>query len=173
MPVLQHPHFGALDTSQLPSEFDVLWEGEQALATADDQAVALDLWADLDQALNPAQLDALAHSLSRLAELDALAREQLAIYLQNDPYFIEEHCGPDALAVYTNWAPQLAAMGGTATVPAFVHAMVLCRVGLYANASSEDDERIVMDYKVDRQSDQILAVKLHADGQFTQINWES
>ena len=172
---MHHPHFGALDTNQLASEYDTLWTREQVLGALDCAPVRLQLWAKCNQTLSTARLDALAHSLSRLPELDVLARAQLTIYLQDDPSFIEAHCEPDALAVYTDWARQFAALGEVA-VSDFVRALVLCRVGLYASEDdfTNGDERILMDYKIDpAHSDQILAVRLNQDGGFGTINWES
>ena len=53
----------------------------------------------------------------------------------------------------------------------FVRAMQLNNISLWC---SNEDAPIVLDYRIDAQgSDQILAVKCDAQGQITDINWES
>ena len=53
---MQHAYFGELDTSDQDGR-DVVWEAERTLG---DQTIEVLLWADADQALNEADLDAFA-----------------------------------------------------------------------------------------------------------------
>ena len=170
-----HPLFGQLDTSALdPVEGDfwagdVLWDGFQAL---NGRQVRLDLWAVNQQVLALPELDALAQSLGRLPELDSSVRQHLERHLAANPMFMDEHATPEALAVYTDWAAQLAALGGQVSVAQFVQHLQLVRVGLYPGQPF--GHAIVMDYQIDPEhSDQILAVKLTAQGELTAVDWES
>lgn len=56
-------------------------------------------------------------------------------------------------------------------VDTFVAAMALYRIGLWL---SETSSPVVMDYMIDKEhSDEILALKLTANGQMISIDWES
>ena len=157
---MQHPYFGTLDTSDQEGT-DVIWERDLSLA---DQSVDVVLWANQGQALDPAQLDAFAQLLGDLPALDARARGYLTADLHEDDDFIAYHT--DAVEAF----PALAAIApdGEISVEDFVRALRLCSIGLWC------DGVVVLDYQIDPEhSDQILAVKLDAQGTLKEVSWES
>ena len=161
---VMHPFFGELDNGRA----GVMWQGHMQLH---GQPVRVDVWA-AGRDLDAAELDALALVPDSLDALDREARAQLARYLDSNPDFIHEHSTPDALAVYADWAAQLAKLDGQVSVPQFVNLLRLVGVGLYP--ARLDSPAIVMDYKIDPvHSDQILAVALDADGHFLHVAEDS
>ena len=157
---MQHAYFGELDTSDQDGN-DVIWETELTLG---DQAVEVTLWADADQVLDTAQLDAFAKLLQGLPELDAQARVHLAADLNADDSFMAHHTEE-----VENF-PALAAIAptGEISVADFVRAMRLVSVALFC------DDALTLDYQIDPDhSDQILAVKLNAQGELRAVDWES
>ena len=159
---MQHAYFGELDTSDQDGR-DVVWEAERTLG---DQTIEVLLWADADQALNEADLDAFATLVQDLPALDTKARGFLQAELAQDDSFIRHHT--DEVAD----VPALAAVAptGEITVADFVRAMRLITIGLW----TDQPPSIVLDYQIDPEhSDQILAVKLDAQGALTAVDWES
>ncbi|MEG0920035.1 MAG: DUF2004 domain-containing protein [Comamonas sp.] len=157
---MQHPYFGDLDTSDQDGT-DVIWERDLELA---GQPVDVALWANENQVLDPAQLDAFALLLEDLPELDAKARGFLTVELNEDDDFIAYHT--DEVENF----PALAAIApdGEISIDEFVRALRLCNIGLWC------DGTVVMDYQIDPDhSDQILAVKLDMQGGLKEVAWES
>ena len=157
---MQHPYFGDLDTSDQDGT-DVIWERDLALA---GQSVDVALWADEDQVLDLAQLDAFARLLQDLPALDVNARGFTSLDLREDDGFITYHT--DALDSF----PALAAIApdGNISIDDFVRALRLCSIGLWC------DGNVVLDYQIDPDnSGQILAVKLDMHGALKEVAWES
>ena len=159
---MQHHYFGELDTDDIEGR-DVIWEDERQLNA---QTFEICLWADAGQQLDTLQLDAFAALLQDLPALDAQARSHLLAELQTDDEFMRHH-----LEEVENF-PRLAELApdGDMAAPDFVRAMVLVNIGLWA----DEPASVVMDYQIDPEhSDQILAVKLTAQGELTAVHWES
>ena len=174
MSQLNHPYFGALDTDTL-EDTDVIWEKDLDLQGLQTEAA---LWADAEQPLNAADLDAFAQLLQDLPALDARARTALVAMLREDRDFIDYHT--DALEEGAEGLERTAALQTTAkadgkdevSAEAFAAALQLTHVGLWL--SDVGDSPVVMDYQLDPEaSDQILAVKCTAQGQVQDIDWES
>ena len=161
---VMHPFFGELDNGCA----GVMWQAHRQLR---GQPVRVDVWA-AGRDLDAAELDALARVPDSLDALDREARAQLERYLASNPDFIHEHGTPDALAVYGDWAAQLAKLGGQVSVPQFVNLLRLVGVGLFP--ARLNSPAIEMDYKIDPEhSDQILAVAMDADGHFLHVAEDS
>jgi hypothetical protein len=166
MSQIDHAYFGALDTDALDG-VDVIWESDLSL---DGTALDVQLWASPGMLLDAPMLDAFAALLGDLPSVDARARQQLKQYLEQDRFYIEHHV--EQLAG-TPVIDTLAPDGNFAAVDigTFVAAMALIGVALWPD---DPGAPVVMDYMIDQEnSDEILAVQLAADGQFTAIAWES
>ena len=154
MPAFNHPYFGLLDSDAIEDDVDVLWESEADVA---GRSIEIQIWAR-----QGAEAD--AERLQNLAELDRRARAALVRYLQDDGEYIslhrEEMDGGDALP---------------AEPAAFADAMTLYGIALWhQDPFDEDSGPLVLDYMIDPDnSDEILAVSVAADGEITEINWES
>ena len=161
MATLNHPYFGLLDSDALADEVDVLWERG---VDVNGHSVNAQLWAAAEAELDASELDQFAARLQNLAELDQRARVALQDYLADDDSYItfhrEEMDGGDEL-------PDMPA--------AFVAAMTLHSIGLWhQDPFDEGSGPLVLDYMIDPDnSDEILAVSVAADGEITEINWES
>ena len=165
------PNTATIDYTQLSADnfiglSEVIWERKFILDTS---SIDVHLWVGPEEP-NIERLDAFALLLGDLAALDAYARNQLKHYLKQDRLYIEEHV--EILAgtpVIENLAPNGDA--AAVNVDPFVAAMVLHRIGLRL---SNTISPVVMDYMIDKKnSDEILAVKLTANGQMITIDWES
>jgi hypothetical protein len=169
MSKLDHLYFGLLDTDALKN-VDVVWEKSFSL---NDATFDVSLWAgDAPGApLDAAMLDVFAKVLQNLSALDMYARQQLEQMLEQDKSYIEYHT--EELAEDSEIISKLLAEtdGGEISTQVFVAAMHLTNIGLWLDVPSAP---IIMDYMIDQKnSDQILAVKLTAEGQLVSIDWES
>ena len=174
----QHAYFGVLDTSNLQSD-DIIWEREMLVS---GKEVRVKLWAREGVALPEEALDAYAKLLTRLPELDALARPELVKYLKEHADFIGEYMaavedGHDYPTVKALLQSALR-VGQTEIAPEdFESAMQLRSISLWCpsyDEEEEDDSEVVFDYRIDPEtSDQILAVKFDAQGKLELIAWES
>ena len=162
MATLDHPFFGSCSTAGFTTE-EVCWEKEIAV---NGSVVDVALWAPPDAPVDKGALDGLAEAIQHLATLDEQARRHLLDYLDDDDAFIRHHL-EEAEAF-----PRVAELfpNGSTTPPDFVQALQLIQVGLWLG----HPDAIVMDYMIDPEnSDQVLAVKLGADGSLSSIDWES
>ena len=174
MNTLTHPYFGPLSTAAL-QDTDVIWEVPQNL---NGQSIETWLWADPATSLDAALLDDFASTLGQLTQLDQNARTALVKHLQQEPDFInhltEAASEDDAQGLPTvQTLLKQAKAAGQAQIAAadFVAAMQLQNISLWC---SHDDEPVVLDYRLDPEgNDQILAVKCDAQGNITEIAWES
>ena len=159
---MQHSYFADLSTADIEGT-DVIWEAERTLG---DQTFDITLWADANQQLDGAQLDAFAALIQDLPALDAKARGILQAELDGDDAFMAYH-----LDEVHNF-PALAAIApdGEISVADFVRAMRLTHIGLWA----DEPASVILDFQIDPEhSDQILAVKLDGQGELTAVDWES
>lgn len=174
MNTLTHAYFGLLSTARL-QDTDVIWEVPQSL---NGQAVETWLWADPATSLDAALLDDFASTLDMLPQLDQKARAALLQHLQAESDFI--HMLTDAarqdsaakLPTVQDLLQKAHAAGQEhVQVADFVAALQLSNISLWC---SHDDEPVVLDYRLDPEgNDQILAVKCDAQGNITEIAWES
>ena len=174
MSKITHSYFGALDNDKI-KDTDVIWESQSCL---NDQELDIWLWAAPGETLDTQLLDAFASTLQQLPTLDERARVSLLHYLEKDSSFLAFHVdeaqveGAENLQATQALIAQAQAAGKDAVAATeFVRAMQLNNISLWC---SNEDAPIVLDYRIDAQgSDQILAVKCDAQGQITDINWES
>lgn len=174
MNTITHPYFGLLSTTKL-QDTDVIWEVPQDL---NGKAIETWLWADPATSLDAALLDAFASTLSTLAQLDQKAREALALHLQTESDFIDNLAeaaseeGTQGLPTVQTLLQQARAAGQEQIRASdFVAALQLENISLWC---SHDDAPVVLDYRLDPEgNDQILAVKCDAQGNITEIAWES
>ncbi|MFT4172469.1 MAG: DUF2004 domain-containing protein [Rhodocyclaceae bacterium] len=169
MSKLNHLYFGLLDTDAL-KKVDVIWEQSFFL---NDAAFDISLWAGDDPGapLDAPMLDAFAKLLQNLPALDIYARQQLEKMLAQDKSYIEFHA--EELAEDSETISKLLAEvdGGEISIQIFAAAMRLTNIGLWLDVPNAP---IIMDYMIDPEnSDEILAVKLTAEGQLVSIDWES
>ena len=163
---LDHPFFGLCGTAGFTTE-EVCWEKEIAV---NGSGVDVALWAPPDapmrNELDKGELDQMADAVQQLATLDEQARRHLLDYLDDDDAFIRHHLEEaDAFPRVAELFPS-----GSTTPPDFAQALQLVQVGLWLG----HPDPIVMDYMIDPDhSDQVLAVKLGADGSLASIDWES
>lgn len=169
MSKFEHPYFGLLDTDAL-KKVDVIWGQSFSLngATFD-----VSLWAgDTPGApLDAPILDAFAKLLQDLPAFDIYARQQLAEMLTEDKSYIEFHTEELAEDSETISRLLIEADSGEISTPVFAATMHLTNIGLWLDIPAAP---IIMDYMIDPEnSDEILAVKLTAEGQLVAIVWES
>jgi glutathione S-transferase len=171
---ITHPYFGLLSTSKL-QDTDVIWEVPQDL---NGKAVETWLWADPATSLDAVLLDEFASTLNLLPQLDQKAREALTQHLQAEGDFIDalteaaSEEGAQGLPAMQTLLGQARAAGQEQIKAAdFVAALQLENISLWC---SHDDAPVVLDYRLDPEgNDQILAVKCDAQGNITEIAWES
>jgi len=160
-----HAYFGELDSNRIRETFDaqgVMWERDLDF---NGHLIDTSLWVERGQALNKKLLDAFAALLQNLASVDSQARRHLVEYLNEDDNFITCHMDLEI--------PGLAALAadGEVSPDAFVKAMQLTDITLWTQA---EPDHVVLDYRIDPEhSDEILAVKLTAQGELIAIDWES
>ena len=156
---LQHSYLGTLDIDD--AEDDVCWKQE---LSANGKVLQARLWADQSEPLNGALLDKFAAQLARLDQLDREARTALAEYLDGDRTYISFHLEEIEDADYPENPAE------------FAQAMRLKSIDLWSYDANGEDEgpHIIMDYNIDPENtDELLAVRLNADGKIEEINWES
>ena len=163
---MEHPYFGRLDERALDAH-DVIWEARLRVGAA---ITEVQLWVGPRTAPDAGVLDAFAARLAAADVLDVHARAALRATLQNERDYIDNHlddpCDSAVIVALVD-----AAGGDEVSVDAFVAAMSLCGVGLWAG---EHDAPIVLDYMIDPEaSDEILAVKMSLDGTVMSVDWES
>ncbi|MFF2951629.1 DUF2004 domain-containing protein [Kitasatospora sp. NPDC057965] len=168
MKVIEHAHFGRLETGAL-RETDVVWRNTLQLG---DDGVDVLLWAGPSSEPSAGELDGLAARLTHLPALDAAARAALRTHLREDRSFIDFHVeeldGGETVGRLVR-----AAEGGEVGADAFVAAMRLSGVGLWLGDLS-DRSAVVLDYVFEPDlSDQILAVRTTPQGAVTAVGWES
>lgn len=174
MNTLTHAYFGLLSTVKL-QDTDVIWEVPQSL---NGQSVETWLWADPATSLDAALLDDFASTLDMLPQLDQKARAALIQHLQAESDFIHmltDAARQDSTAQLPTVQDllQKAHAAGQEHIQAadLVAALQLSNISLWC---SHDDEPVVLDYRLDPEgNDQILAVKCDAQGNITEIAWES
>ena len=162
---MNHPCFGELNTHYIKKSPDVIWERELNL---NGQIIEAVLWANQDQILDAAQIDAFAAMTQDLSGLDAHARAHLLATLEADDEFIAYHT--DEVENF----PGVAAIApdGEVMPDVFMQAMKLTNIGLWAEAVP--DGLVILDYQIDPEhSDQILAVKITDQGKLVAVDWES
>ncbi|MFE7427491.1 DUF2004 domain-containing protein [Streptomyces sp. NPDC057545] len=168
MKVMEHAHFGRVETSALDGT-DVVWESTSQLG---DDEVEVQLWAGPSSDPDAEELDAFAACLTDLSALDTAARTALRAYLREDRCFIDYHVeeledSETVVRLVRDAADE--AVGADS----FAAAMRLSSVGLWLSGLS-DGPPVILDYMVDPElSDQILAVKLTRDGTVVSVDWES
>ncbi|ARB04031.1 MULTISPECIES: DUF2004 domain-containing protein [Neisseria] len=157
MPV-SHPYFETLSAGSPENGPDVCWERELPV---NGDTVEVCLWTGGDDELTAEKLDAFAAFLARLEEADKMARAAIAEYLTEDGEYLNFHITEIEDADYPDNPEE------------FARAMRLESISLWTEELPDCDS-IVMDYMIDREkSDEILAVKLFADGGICGIDWES
>ncbi len=164
---IAHAWFGELDSDRF-DDSDIVWQGTFFIRGVDFNVW---LWAGPETEFDAGVLDAFAARLSHLDVVDAEARESLRAYLTTNRDYIDFHVeelkGNDAIA---------RAIGSSddqsVTAEAFVAEMRLHKLGLWL--TDESSQPIVADYMIDPDaSDQILAVKMSAEGRVISVDWES
>ena len=168
MKVIEHAHFGRVETSALDG-MDVVWEGTSRRG---DGEVEVQLWAGPSSEPDAEELDACAACISNLSALDTAARAALRTNLHEDRCFIDFHV--EELEDSETVARLVRDAAGEAVgAGSFVSAMRLSSVGLWLNDVS-DGSPVVLDYMFEPDlSDQILAVKMTRDGAVVSVDWES
>lgn len=164
---MNHPSFGELDRTGT-RDVNVVWERELEV---DGEPVDAHLWIAGDAEPDAARLDAFAALLGRLDALDAAARESLRETLAQDDEFVRFHVEQGVEVEGVTVPPDEDTPLTEASRDAFVDALRLQTVGLWHDATALP---VVLDYMLDpERSDEILAVKLEADGRVGAIDWES
>ncbi|MFD8595205.1 DUF2004 domain-containing protein [Kitasatospora sp. NPDC059646] len=168
MAVVEHARFGRLDTGTTDGP-DVIWQGTGQLA---GEEVEVLLWAGSAGEPSVGELDLLAARLGDLPALDAAAREALRAHLREDRSFIDFHIdeleGAEAVERLVG-----AAGGEQVGADAFVAALRPHGIGLWLNGVSAGAP-VVLDYVFAPDvSDQILAVRMTAEGAVDSVDWES
>ncbi len=177
---MEHAFFGSLDVGEPISDEPDLWQRVEIVwqqqAELDGRVLPLWLWCDPNHPPEAGLLDKLAARVRDLHVLDAKARGYLAQALEQGDY-MADHLDAPALDASPLIARLKAEAAGAGPSPAvFAAAMHLERVGLHAYDDADTDKAasIVLDYILDRDdSDEIMAVKLNADGALLRVDSES
>ncbi|MFJ5924704.1 DUF2004 domain-containing protein [Kitasatospora sp. NPDC092948] len=168
MKAIEHAHFGRLDIGAL-RETDVVWQSTVQLGAGE---VEVRLWAGPSSEPGAAELDALAARLTEPPALDAAARTALRAYLDEDRSFIDFHVDELEDSETVGRLVREAA-GEEVGAGAFVAAMRLNGIELWLSGPS-DESPVMLDYVFEPElSDQILVVRVAADGAVASVDWES
>ena len=153
---LKHAYFGELNTEGL-DDYDVLWEENIPYKNG---SVIVYFWFCGKNNLSVERLDSFEKFLKDFDAMDEKARKALKTYLEEDSEYLDFH------AEELENIPE--------NVDDFVAEMKIETIGLWYSNDEGDGANVVVDYMIrPEESDEILAVKYHLNGEILAIDWES
>jgi len=153
---IKHAYFGELNTEGL-DDYDVLWEENIPYKNG---SVIVYFWFCGKNNLSVERLDSFEKFLKDFDAMDEKARKALKAYLEEEPEYLNFH------AEELENIPE--------NVDDFVAEMKIETIGLWYSNDEGDGANVVVDYMIrPEESDEILAVKYHLNGEILAIDWES
>ena len=153
---LEHPYFGELNTEELDG-YDVLWEENIPYKNGN---IIVFFWFCGKDDLSLERLDLFEKFLKNFDAVDEKSRKALKAYLEEDSEYLNFH------AEELENIPE--------NIDDFVTEMQIKTIGLWYSIYEASTGEVIIDYMIrPEESDEILAVKYHLNGEILAIDWES
>ena len=153
---IKHAYFGELNTEELDG-YDVLWEENIPYKNGN---IIVFFWFCGKDDLSLKRLDSFEKFLKNFDAVDEKARKALKAYLEEDSEYLDFH------AEELENIPE--------NVDDFVAEMQIETIGLWYSIYEASTGEVIIDYMIrPEESDEILAVKYHLNGEILAIDWES
>ena len=153
---LKHAYFGELNTEGL-DDYDILWKGN---IPCKNGSVRVKFWFSGKDDLSVERLDSFEKFLKNFDAVDEKARKALKAYLEEEPEYLNFH------AEELENIPE--------NVDDFVTEMQIKSIGLWYSIYEGSIGEVIIDYMIrPEETDEILAVKYHLNGEILAIDWES
>ena len=153
---IKHAYFGELNTEELDG-YDVLWEENIPYKNGN---IIVFFWFCGKDDLSVERLNSFEKFLKNFDAMDEKARKALKAYLEEDSEYLDFH------AEELENIPE--------NVDDFVAEMQIETIGLWYSIYEASTGEVIIDYMIrPEESDEILAVKYHLNGEILAIDWES
>ena len=153
---IKHAYFGELNTEELDG-YDVLWEENIPYKNGN---IIVFFWFCGKDDLSLERLDSFEKFLKDFDAIDGKARKALKTYLEEEPEYMNFHV-EELENIPEN-------------VDDFVTEMQIKTIGLWYSIYEASTGEVIIDYMIrPEESDEILAVKYHLNGEIHAIDWES
>ncbi|MEB3040517.1 DUF2004 domain-containing protein [Capnocytophaga gingivalis] len=153
---LKHAYFGELNTEGL-DDYDILWKGNIPYKNG---SVRVKFWFCGKDDLSVERLDSFEKFLKGFDAVDEKSRKALKAYLEEEPEYLDFH------AEELENIPE--------NVDDFVTEMQIKSIGLWYSIYEGSIGEVIIDYMIrPEETDEILAVKYHLNGEILAIDWES
>ena len=153
---LKHAYFGELNTEGL-DDYDILWKGNIPYKNG---SVRVKFWFCGKDDLSLERLDLFEKFLKGFDAVDEKSRKALKAYLEEEPEYLDFH------AEELENIPE--------NVDDFVTEMQIKSIGLWYSIYEGSIGEVIIDYMIrPEETDEILAVKCHLNGEILAIDWES
>ena len=153
---IKHAYFGELNTEELDG-YDVLWEENIPYKNGN---IIVFFWFCGKDDLSLERLDLFEKFLKNFDAVDEKSRKALKAYLEEDSEYLNFH------AEELENIPE--------NVDDFVAEMQIETIGLWYSIYEDSTGEVIIDYMIrPEESDEILAVKYHLNGEILAIDWES
>ena len=153
---LKHAYFGELNTEGL-DDYDILWKGNIPYKNG---SVRVKFWFCGKDDLSVERLDSFEKFLKGFDAVDEKSRKALKAYLEEEPEYLDFH------AEELENIPE--------NVDDFVTEMQIKSIGLWYSIYEASTGEVIIDYMIrPEETDEILAVKYHLNGEILAIDWES
>ena len=153
---LKHAYFGELNTEGL-DDYDILWKGNIPYKKG---SVRVKFWFCGKDDLSVERLDSFEKFLKDFDAVDEKSRKALKAYLEEEPEYLDFH------AEELENIPE--------NVDDFVTEMQIKSIGLWYSIYEGSIGEVIIDYMIrPEETDEILAVKYHLNGEILAIDWES
>ena len=153
---LKHAYFGELNTEGL-DDYDILWKGNIPYKNG---SVRVKFWFCGKDDLSVERLDSFEKFLKGFDAVDEKSRKALKAYLEEEPEYLDFH------AEELENVPE--------NVDDFVTEMQIKSIGLWYSIYEGSIGEVIIDYMIrPEETDEILAVKYHLNGEILAIDWES
>ena len=153
---LKHAYFGELNTEGL-DDYDILWKGNIPYKNG---SVRVKFWFCGKDDLSVERLDSFEKFLKGFDAVDEKSHKALKAYLEEEPEYLDFH------AEELENIPE--------NVDDFVTEMQIKSIGLWYSIYEGSIGEVIIDYMIrPEETDEILAVKYHLNGEILAIDWES
>jgi len=153
---LKHAYFGELNTEGL-DDYDILWKGNIPYKNG---SVRVKFWFCGKDDLSVERLDSFEKFLKGFDAVDEKSRKALKAYLEEEPEYLDFH------AEELENIPE--------NVDDFVTEMQIKSIGLWYSIYEGSIGEVIINYMIrPEETDEILAVKYHLNGEILAIDWES
>ena len=153
---IKHAYFGELNTEELDG-YDVLWEENIPYKNGN---IIVFFWFCGKDDLSLKRLDSFEKFLKNFDAVDEKARKALKTYLEEEPEYLNFH------AEELENIPE--------NVDDFVAEMKVETIELWYTICERSIGEVIVNYMIrPEETDEILAVKYHLNGEILAIDWES